>query len=68
MKLEYDEEADAFYIEFSAEEVAETREVKEGILMDFSARGDICGIEVLHVSKRGWFNRRELEKYALKEG
>jgi uncharacterized protein YuzE len=68
MKLEYDKEADALYFEFSTDDVAETKEVKEGVLIDFNARGDLCGIEVLHVSKRDWFNKRELEKYALKEG
>lgn len=67
MKFEYDEDADALYIEFSTENVAETKEVQEGVLIDFSARREVCGIEVLHVSKRNWFDRDEIEKFTVKE-
>jgi uncharacterized protein YuzE len=67
MKFEFDEEADAVYIEFSTEDVAETKEIQEGVFIDFSAKGEVCGIEILHVSKRAWFDRKELERFALKE-
>ena len=55
MRTSYDPEADAFYARFAPEGVAidSTREVAPGVMVDFDAEGDVVGIEVLHVSRRG---------------
>ena len=52
MKLEFDPQADAVYLELTDAEVEESREIQPGILIDYDAEGRIVGIEVLYVSKR----------------
>ncbi len=52
MKLEFDAQADAVYLELIDVEVEESKEIQPGIIMDYDAEGWIVGIEVLYVSKR----------------
>ncbi|HCB14105.1 MAG TPA: DUF2283 domain-containing protein [Gammaproteobacteria bacterium] len=52
MKLEFDAQADAVYLELIDVEVEESKEIQPGIIMDYDAEGRIVGIEVLYVSKR----------------
>jgi uncharacterized protein YuzE len=53
MKLEFDPLADAAYFEISTAEIATTKEIEPGIIADYDANGNLVGIEVLTVSKRG---------------
>ena len=59
MKIEYDPKADAMYIRLLAGTVAESDEVRPGVVFDFDAAGRVLGIEMLDVSKRT-DNPREL--------
>ena len=59
MKIEYDQQADAMYIRLRAGDVAESEEVRPGVVLDFDAQGQVLGIEMLDVSKRT-DNPREL--------
>ena len=52
MKLEFDPQADAAYLEISDAEIESTREIEPGILADYDAEGHIVGIEILSISKR----------------
>jgi len=52
MKVSYDKEADAVYIEIAEGEADGVVEVKEGINIDFSKNGNILGIELLDASKK----------------
>jgi uncharacterized protein YuzE len=52
MKIEYDQQADAMYIRLRAGDVAESEEVRPGVVLDFDAQGQVLGIEMLDVSKR----------------
>ena len=52
MKLEFDPQADAAYLEISDAEVETTRQIEPGIMIDCDAAGHIVGIEVLSLSKR----------------
>lgn len=45
--VEYDPEANAAYIRFSTEEVQESEEVSNGIVLDYDADGRIVGMEVM---------------------
>jgi uncharacterized protein YuzE len=51
----YDPEADALYVRIAPKgtEVAETREVQPGVMLDLDAGGRLIGIEVLDVRRRG---------------
>jgi len=53
MKIEYDPEADAAYISIARGKVADTREISDGIVIDYDAAGRVLGIEVLSVQRRG---------------
>jgi uncharacterized protein YuzE len=59
MKIEYDQQADAMYIRLRAGSVAESDEVRPGVILDFDSEGQVLGIEMLDVSKRT-DNPREL--------
>ncbi len=52
MKIEYDPKADAMYIRLAAGVVAESDEVRPGVVLDFDASGKVLGIEMLSVSLR----------------
>ena len=52
MKIEYDQQADAMYIRLRAGSVAESDEVRPGVVLDFDVEGQVLGIEILDVSKR----------------
>lgn len=52
MKLEFDPIADAAYFEISTAEVATSKEIETGIIIDYDESGHIVGIEVLSMSKR----------------
>ena len=47
MKIRYDPTADAIYIRFREGEVAESDELKEGIIIDYDAAGRPVAIELL---------------------
>jgi uncharacterized protein YuzE len=52
MRIEYDREANALYIQMQEKEVAKTREVEEGVLIDFDGENRLIGIEILDVTTR----------------
>ena len=52
MKITFDPRADAMYFELRPVKVASTREVGEGIYLDFDEEGELRGIEMLYVSLR----------------
>ena len=58
MKIEYDKEANALYVYFREVEVAESKEIEDGVVVDFDTNGHIVGIEILEVSNR--LTRQEL--------
>ena len=52
MKIEYSKDADALYVYFREINVAKTREIEDGVLVDLDEKGHLIGIEILDVSKR----------------
>lgn len=52
MKVSYDQEADAVYIEISDKKPEGVIEVKEGINLDVTVDGEIVGIELLNAEKK----------------
>ena len=52
MHIEYDREADALYIQLQGKYVAKTKEVEEGVLIDFDENSRLIGVEILEVTKR----------------
>ena len=52
MKIEYSKDADALYVYFREVDVARSKEVEEGVIIDLDEKGHIVGIEILDASKR----------------
>jgi uncharacterized protein YuzE len=53
MKVTYDKEANAVYIQFKEEVIDDSDEDKNGgIIIDYAADGSIVGIEVLNASEK----------------
>ncbi len=52
MKITYDKEADALYIQISAKTPEGVIEIKEGVNLDISKDDKIIGIEILDASKK----------------
>jgi uncharacterized protein YuzE len=46
MKLHYYPETDSLYIELRSHAAAETREVAEGLNVDFDAAGNVVGFDI----------------------
>ena len=52
MKIEYDKDADAVYIEFSKGEFAKNKKIDNDTIIDLDKNDNVLGIEIINVSKR----------------
>lgn len=52
MKMNYYPETDSLYIDLSEKQSAESREVSEGIVLDYDAAGDLVGIDIDNASRK----------------
>jgi len=52
MRIRYDAKVDALYIRLDDSKVVESDEVKPGIVLDFNAKKQVVGIEVLDLKRR----------------
>jgi uncharacterized protein YuzE len=51
MKFNYYQETDSLYIELSSNESSDSKEVADGVVIDFDDKGNIVGIDIDHASK-----------------
>ena len=63
MKLHYYPETDSVYIQLKSGPGTETREIAEGLLVDFDAKGDVVGLDIDHASRK--FDLSKVETIAL---
>lgn len=52
MKIEYDREADALYIQLREAHVDDNIDIEEGVTIDLDEKKHIVGIEILDASKK----------------
>jgi uncharacterized protein YuzE len=52
MRIEYDPEADALYIQIREANAADNIDIEDGVTVDVDENGHIVGLEVLDASKR----------------
>jgi uncharacterized protein YuzE len=57
MKLNYFPETDSLYIDLSGTVSAESREISEGIVLDYGADGELVGIDIDNASRKVDLNR-----------
>ena len=52
MKLNYHPETDSLYIDLSEQPSTESREISEGIVLDYDASGNLVGIDIDNASRK----------------
>lgn len=52
MKLNYFPATDSLYIDLSEQVSVESREISEGVVLDFDARGNLVGIDIDNASSK----------------
>jgi uncharacterized protein YuzE len=52
MKLNYYPDTDSLYIDLSAKESSESREVSDGVVLDYDADGHLVGIDIDNASHK----------------
>jgi uncharacterized protein YuzE len=52
MKLNYYADTDSLYIDLSERPSVESREVTEGIVLDYDAEGNLVGIDIDNASRK----------------
>jgi uncharacterized protein YuzE len=52
MKLNYYSETDSLYIDLSEQPSVESREISEGIVLDYDATGNLVGIDIDNASRK----------------
>jgi uncharacterized protein YuzE len=52
MKLHYYAETDSLYIDLNSKPSAESREIADGVVIDFDAQGNIVGIDIDRASQK----------------
>jgi uncharacterized protein YuzE len=62
MKLNYYAETDSLYIDLSEQPSAESREVSEGVILDYDAHGNLVGIDIDNASKKVQLDKLVLNK------
>lgn len=53
MKLNYCPETDSLYIDLSEQTSVQSREIPEGVVLDYDAGGNLVGIDIDNASSKG---------------
>ena len=51
MRIKYDKEADVVYLRFREGKIAESDEIREGVIVDYDAKGVPLAIEILNAEE-----------------
>ena len=63
MKLNYYSETDSLYIDLSEQPSVESREISEGIVLDYDATGSLVGIDIDNASQKVDLKKLTLNKF-----
>jgi uncharacterized protein YuzE len=62
MKLNYYSDTDSQYIDLSEQPSVESREISEGIVLDYDAAGNLVGIDIDNASRKVELKKLTLNK------
>ena len=62
MKLNYCSDTDSLYIDLSERPSVESREITEGIVLDYDAEGNLVGIDIDNASRKVDLKKLTLNK------
>ena len=66
MKINYYPETDSVYIDFSSKSSKESREISEGIVLDYDEKGQLVGIDIDNASNKLDLSELVLNKLPIK--
>jgi uncharacterized protein YuzE len=52
MKLNYYRDTDSLYIDLTSKPSVESREISEGVVLDYDAKGNLVGIDIDNASRK----------------
>ncbi len=52
MKLNYYRDTDSLYIDLSSKPSSESREISEGVVLDYDTEGNLVGIDIDNASRK----------------
>ncbi|MFZ0706666.1 MAG: DUF2283 domain-containing protein [Candidatus Korobacteraceae bacterium] len=67
MKLHYYPETDSLYIDLNARPSADSREISEGLVIDFDGQGRVVGIDIQHASEIMDLRTLETEEFPARK-
>jgi uncharacterized protein YuzE len=62
MKLNYYPDTDSLYIDLSEKSSVESREISEGVVLDYDVEGNLVGIDIDNASKKVQLKELTLSK------
>jgi len=62
MKLNYYTDTDSLYIDLSEQPSVESREISEGVVLDYDAAGNLVGIDIDNASRKVDLKKLTLNK------
>jgi uncharacterized protein YuzE len=63
MKLNYYSDTDSLYIDLSEQPSVESREISEGVVLDYDAAGNLVGIDIDNASRKVELKKLTLNKF-----
>jgi uncharacterized protein YuzE len=63
MKLNYYSDTDSLYIDLSEQPSVESREISEGIVLDYGTAGNLVGIDIDNASRKVELKKLILNKF-----
>ena len=67
MKISYYPDTDSLYIDLSEQPSVDSREISEGVVLDYDAQGRLVGIDIDHASKKVELKKLTLSKLPASE-
>ena len=67
MKISYYPDTDSLYIDLSEQPSAESREISEGVVLDYDAQGRLVGIDIDNASQKVELSKLILSKLPASE-
>jgi uncharacterized protein YuzE len=67
MRISYYPDTDSLYIDLSEQPSAESREISEGVVLDYDAQGRLVGIDIDNASKKVELKKLTLSKLPASE-
>ncbi len=62
MRVNYHPDTDSLYIDLSEKASSESREISEGVMLDYDASGNLVGIDIDNASTKGQLKRLLLSR------